>query len=509
MPSRHIPERKQSYAKRVIALGLTTTIGFSAIFGIVLWEGRNQDREQARQAATNVIATISSDIERNLELYDLSLQAVVGGMKLPELPHISPELRQLVLFDRAATAKYMGSIFVLDKDGIVTIDSRTLTPHAEDYAASDFFIVQKINPNAGLYISHPWLAPNGDYLIAISRRLSNADNSFSGVVVGTLRLNYFRDLFAKINLGDHDAITLVRDDGSVVMRDPFSNSMIGRNLAASPIFQKIVSYPSGSFEDAAKLDGVERQYVYQRIGEFPLTISYGASLDAIYAGWHQKAWRIGLIVLALCITNFTLVVFLAKALKRRSEAEYQLAVAATTDGLTELCNRRRFDEVLDAEWQRALQSESPVALLMIDTDNFKAYNDRFGHQAGDIALSAVGHCIQRQLHRASDICARYGGEEFAVMLPETSLADAIKIAERIREGVLALRADQQGRPDSVPTVSIGAASMMPRHGLQPRDVIKAADTALYLAKNNGRNRTEPFSASRLTRAQYEPASEAA
>ncbi|MGC2125158.1 MAG: diguanylate cyclase, partial [Xanthobacteraceae bacterium] len=104
---------------------------------------------------------------------------------------------------------------------------------------------------------------------------------------------------------------------------------------------------------------------------------------------------------------------------------------------------------------------------------------------------------------------RYGGEEFAVMLPGTSLADAIKIAERIREGVLALRADQQGRPDSVPTVSIGAASMMPRHGLQPRDVIKAADTALYLAKNNGRNRTEPFSASRLTRAQYEPASEAA
>ena len=141
--SRHLPAPKHSYAKRLIALGLTVTVGFSAIFAIVLWESRASDREQARQAAANVIATISSDIERNLELYDLSLQAVVDGLKLPGLSRLSPELRQLMLYDRAATAKDMGSIFVLDKNGTVILDLRTLTPRPENYAKSDFFIGQE------------------------------------------------------------------------------------------------------------------------------------------------------------------------------------------------------------------------------------------------------------------------------------------------------------------------------------------------------------------------------
>jgi diguanylate cyclase (GGDEF)-like protein len=143
------------------------------------------------------------------------------------------------------------------------------------------------------------------------------------------------------------------------------------------------------------------------------------------------------------------------------------------------------------EWRRALRNQTPVALLMIDADHFKAYNDNFGHQAGDIALKAIAHCIASSARRASDIGARYGGEEFAVLLPDTSAAEAVQLAEQIRKSVIILRDDQQGRPDSTPTVSIGAASMIPRQGLQPRDLIKAADTALYAAKSNGRNRTEP------------------
>jgi hypothetical protein len=115
LPSNYLPVCKRTYAKRLIALGLSITLGFSAICGSVLWGSRNRDREQARQSAANVIATISSEIDRNLELYDLSLQAVGDGIKLPESSRISPELRQLLLFDRAATAKDMGSIFVLDK----------------------------------------------------------------------------------------------------------------------------------------------------------------------------------------------------------------------------------------------------------------------------------------------------------------------------------------------------------------------------------------------------------
>ena len=223
MSTNHLPALKLSYTKRLIALGLTVTIGFFAVLGTVLWDSRERDREQARQAAANLIATISSDIERNLELYDLSLQAVVDGMKIPAFSDLQPEVRQLILFDRAATARDMGSIFVLDKDGSVIIDSRTLTPHQENYSQRDFFVVQKLNPATGLYVSRPWLDDNSEHLIAISRRLFSSDGTFSGAVVGTLRLDYFRRLFEKIKLSGQSAMTLVRDDGSIVMRSPFSS----------------------------------------------------------------------------------------------------------------------------------------------------------------------------------------------------------------------------------------------------------------------------------------------
>lgn len=310
-------------------------------------------------------------------------------------------------------------------------------------------------------------------------------------MVGTLRLSYFRSLFDKVRLGDHDVLTLVRRDGTVVMRTPYSEKMIGRSVANSPTFLRIVTDPGASFVEVARLDGVTRLYESRAVDNFAFFLTYGLSLDTIYAGWYQRVQRIGLLMLALCATNVALIGFLANALKRRAEAEHSLAIAATTDALTGLCNRRRLDELLDLEWRRAMRTGSPIALLMIDADNFKSYNDLFGHQAGDAALAAIAHCIRGNVRRASDISARYGGEEFSVLLPDTTLAGAAVIAERIRESVAALRADPQGRPDGTPTVSIGAASLVPRQGLEPCDLVKAADTALYQAKHNGRNRTEP------------------
>jgi diguanylate cyclase (GGDEF)-like protein len=487
----HLPPRKDNHTSRLVAVGIIISVAFSAIVGGIVWESRDNDHQRVQQAAANIVTSLGSEIDRNLELYDLSLQAVVDGVKLPGVWQLSPEMRQLMLFDRAATAKDMGSIFVLDRIGTVILDSRTLTPIAANHADRDYFKVQADVTGAGPYLSRPWRAPDGEGLIAISRRLTTADGEFFGVVVGTLRLDYFQKLFSKLRMSDRDSLTLTREGGAVVMRFPFSDATIGQSFAASPIFKKISVGNSGSFDYVSLLDGINRLYVYQRVGNQPLTLNFGSSIDAMYAAWRQKAWSIGALVALLCGINLALVVFLTRALRSRSKAEQKLAVMATTDGLTGLCNRRRLDEVFDSEWRRALRNERPVALLMIDADHFKAYNDQFGHQAGDAALTAIAHCIEGQARRASDICARYGGEEFAVLLPETTLAGAAALAGTIRESLLALRADQQGRPDSTPTVSIGVASMMPREGLQPRDLVKAADTALYEAKSKGRNRIEP------------------
>src|SRR6185295_3847487 len=138
-----IPRAKSAPTKRLLALGLAVTLSFSALCGGVLWTMGERDFEHSRAAAANLIASIASDIERNIELYDLSLQAVVDGLKLPEFKSISPELRQVVLFDRAATAKDMGSIQVLDASGTVTLDSRALDPAAKNFSGHDFFQVHE------------------------------------------------------------------------------------------------------------------------------------------------------------------------------------------------------------------------------------------------------------------------------------------------------------------------------------------------------------------------------
>jgi diguanylate cyclase (GGDEF)-like protein len=268
---------------------------------------------------------------------------------------------------------------------------------------------------------------------------------------------------------------------------PFEIGMIGRSFPNGIIISRLKESPQGSFEAESPNDGVRRQIAYQRAGAWPVAVGVGLSVADIYESWRQEAWSLGLIVFALCVFNIALVAFLAYSLQRRAAAERDLAVMATTDSLTGLCNRRRFDEVMDNEWRRAQREHKNVAMLLIDIDHFKKYNDEFGHQTGDIVLAAIARDIAAHTQRAADIAARFGGEEFAVLLPGVSAQEAFDHAERIRTGVLALPMPKDG-PDVSPTVSIGVATMSPRAGLSIGDLVKSADAALYEAKAAGRNR---------------------
>jgi diguanylate cyclase (GGDEF)-like protein len=501
--STHLPLRKPTYTRRLTALGLAVTVGFTTIFGIILWDMGRRDRQKALDGTTNLVATIASDISRNVELYDLSLQAVVDGLKLREIDDISPELRRFVLFDRAATAKGLDSILAIDRAGDVTIDSRKTEPEADNHSQHDFFQVHQQRADAGLYISRPWIAKNGEYLISFSRRVSKPDGSFGGVVMGTMGLSYFHDLFRKVKFGADDAIALMRTDGTVLMRAPFEISSIGVDLSKSTVFTQFPESHAGWYETTSILDGIKRLFVFQQVGEYPLLLINGLSLETVYAGWRQDAWLLGSLILALCALNIALVIFLAHQLRRRGEAENELAVMATTDALTGLCNRRGFDQVIEHEWLRSKRAQTPMALLMIDVDWFKTYNDEHGHQAGDQALKAIAGCIGTAARRPADLSARYGGEEFVVVLPGESTEGALKIANRIHANVLSLRAAQQKRPIMTPTVSVGVASMVPNAGLNPGDLVRAADAALYSAKRLGRNRIEVAPAIRLVGAERE------
>ena len=171
------------------------------------------------------------------------------------------------------------------------------------------------------------------------------------------------------------------------------------------------------------------------------------------------------------------------------DANSELQRLATVDGLTQVANRRRFDEYLEDEWQRMMREQLPLSLILCDIDCFKLYNDTYGHQAGDDCLRKVAQVMQKAAKRAIDLCARYGGEEFAVVLPHTEQPGAIQVAQGIGIGVKDLAiAHATSKVTPLVTVSLGVATTIPSLDSSPERLIMAADKALYKAKAAGRDR---------------------
>ena len=170
------------------------------------------------------------------------------------------------------------------------------------------------------------------------------------------------------------------------------------------------------------------------------------------------------------------------------EANQRLSTLSTTDSLTGLANRRKFDQVWQTEWQRAMRQGTRLAVIMLDVDFFKRYNDHCGHQAGDACLQQVANILAGGIQRAGELVARYGGEEFVLVLPGADLAQAQASAERIRAAVQAAAIPHPNSPlGPVVTISLGLAASIPDIGTHPEQLLHAADDALYQAKAQGRN----------------------
>ena len=162
---------------------------------------------------------------------------------------------------------------------------------------------------------------------------------------------------------------------------------------------------------------------------------------------------------------------------------------ANVDGLTELANRRRFDEVYALEWQRARRSGRPLSLALLDVDAFKQFNDRYGHPAGDRALRAVARTAAAAMRRPADLAARYGGEELVLLLPETGAAEACRVVSQLLRAVAGLSiAHEASGVAAILTASAGGATLEPGGAETASDLFDAADAELYRAKQAGRNR---------------------
>ena len=254
-----------------------------------------------------------------------------------------------------------------------------------------------------------------------------------------------------------------------------------------------------------RLQDVIPKASYERLSETDnKVLSQGVSLryiDRIYLSDGSSTWydvvkspfrdpvsgTFGVLVMARDVSERYLVE------KQLEAANEELEKLSFIDGLTQICNRRRFDERLETLWFLHIREQSPLCVMLCDVDYFKGYNDEYGHQMGDEALIKVADIFKSVINRSSDCVARYGGEEFAFILPNTNTEGALQVAERIHSeiGKLSIVHKTSSVSDRL-TVSIGLACFVPAYGTSSEKLVSRADIALYKAKANGRNRTHAY-----------------
>lgn len=214
-----------------------------------------------------------------------------------------------------------------------------------------------------------------------------------------------------------------------------------------------------------------------------LTLSGSARFSLGWYAARMLSLVTGLVVLVALVSE------LLGLLRQVTSANAQLRTLTGTDPLTGIANRRQFDQTLDLEWRRAMRSGHRISLLMIDIDQFKAFNDHYGHPTGDVCLKAVAVALASVPHRPADLVARVGGEEFAVLLPDTGQDGAMEVARALNAAVSALGIQHVAGVTGIVTCSIGVCAERPVAGAATStDLVARADAALYVAKRDGRNR---------------------
>lgn len=312
-----MPRRTRSWP---MACALAT-LAIALLFGWVLQQGRQGAARQAERTAGTVAAAVAQDIARTITLYDLSLQAVGRGLDLPGLWELAPDLRQMVLFDRAAAAAHFGFLNVLNEAGDVIADMKSKTPAPANFAGRDYFQALRRDPQDQLFISRPVLTgPGQAATVPLVRRRSHPDGSFAGAVVGSMRLGHVQELFEALDLGPGGSIALMRSDGVILMRLPFNPDDIGRSMPSyAPLFRFLAS--GAAAIDAVDPDLVARTSALHRVGELPLVVSVGLADEAIYRGWRREAAGLAVALLVLAGLQLLLLQAIRRAEADRGRAE--------------------------------------------------------------------------------------------------------------------------------------------------------------------------------------------
>ncbi len=609
-----------------LRLGMFIACVCIAIASFEAWQDyRGHGRELAKAASTtaNLAEAVLQHAEDTVAMADSALVGLIERLQIEGTSPAALERLNRLLAQQVKSLPRLRNIFVYGADGGWLASS--VPDFSPDLNNSDreYFQRLKQSPGTEPYIGFPVHSRStGEWIIPIARALRDADGNFAGVVNATVDVSYFVDFYQRFDVGELGSIVLLRRDGKILARRPFSDDDVGRDMSSSLLFkEQLPKAEDGNYRAVSPVDHIDRLIGYHASKRFPL-VSFGAvATDEALAGWRSDAIADAMIVSIIVATVGLLGFFLVKELNNRAKARVALAkseanfrllaeyssdmvsrigrdqvrryvspacirllgytpeeltgrsalelltpqhrqdfeeaigrlwsrqaqevvltyeaskkdggkiwlesalriarnaaaepdgvVAVTrdvterkkleaqlrelsrTDGLTGIPNRRAFEDALSMEWRRAMrESGSSLSLALIDIDHFKAFNDEYGHPAGDECLRLVATAISNMAQRPGDFAARFGGEEFGLLLPSTDAQGANIIAERVREAVMTLAIPHNGNArNGVVTISVGIATMRSagsgKEQADPAILVRAADSALYQAKRIGRNR---------------------
>jgi diguanylate cyclase (GGDEF)-like protein len=483
------PGHERSLLGSLAAFTFLLCAAMIAIFVVGVLHARNIAVEVAGRSAQNLAASFAQQTSDTCEAVDGVLLALA---ERKETDGVGPVAREAIRQAMAALVNSMPRLFelvIVDAHGRQVVSNTSAAARPDLYFGDrPYFRYHREHTVSSVYISGPARSESQDVpVIYMTRRLERPDGSFAGVAVAEIAVSYFARAFTAVDLGPAGTAKLVADDGMLVIRQP---PIARRSLRREPLFSDPYKYQNaGSYVAPSHIDGILRLNAFRRVDRYPLVIVIALAERDYLAAWWADTWMNAIVRGFIIVMIICFALSLGAQIGRRKRAEESLAQLALLDGLTGIANRRQFDVIFGLEWQRAQRERTSLALLIIDVDKFKDYNDLYGHLLGDDALIIIAVTIAAGVVRPADLAARYGGEEFAVLLPQTDGPSAVDVAERIRRAILELGMPHAGVTEAVASVSIGVASMVPNREATSSMLIAAADAALYDAKRAGRNRT--------------------
>lgn len=316
------------FSHRLIWLALLLSLGIGVLFARTIWQMRQDEWVYAQNTNANLVYTLQHSVRQTIESMDSSLQGTVTELQKPGVLSLPPSIRNRVLFDNSLRARGVGSVLVLNAQGVSIMDSAALEPRRINFADRDYFLAFQREGHQGLFIGQPVSSRiTGQLILPLSRPYYTSDGRFAGVVVGALRLEHFNELFASVNLGPKSGVNLFRSDGVIIARFPYGDADVGKSIAGTPNMLRFQAAAQGSFVGVAVLDGVRRQYAFHHVEGLPLIINVAQATDNILVKWTRSAWSLGAFALLLMVSCVALAGLFTRELLRRQAVSARLREA--------------------------------------------------------------------------------------------------------------------------------------------------------------------------------------